>query len=133
MLSLKLILKGASSLSLFAGLGMLAMGLGLVEVDPQMGDVANVYAEPLKLPLKPLLVAGGITKVLSGLALWDLVPFMSKDLAVLGLATPAALAVYGHRVVEGPAAALPPIIYLIILGSYYFLSSSEKEGDKKEN
>ena len=113
-----------------AGLGMIAMGLGAVELDAGLAAVASVYADPLGLPLKPFLVAGGLTKVSSVLSLWGFLP-LPKDLACLGLAVPASLAVYGHYVVEGAPAAVPPAVYLCILAAYYALSSSSKSDTKK--
>lgn len=131
MLSLQLVLKGVVTMPVLAGLGMLAMGLGAIEVDPKMAAVASVYADPLGLPLLPFIAAGGFTKVTAALALWGLVPALSKDLACLGLAVPAALAVYGHWVAEGPEAAVPPAIYLCLLGAYYFMSSSSTTTNDK--
>ena len=119
-MSLKTVLKVVASGPALAGLGMLAMASGLVDVDPKLSSVASVYTDPLNLPLKPFLIFVGATKVLSVLKLWDLPSLMpSVKLAVIGLACPAAAAVYGHYKVEGPSAAVPPIVYLGVLGAFW--------------
>lgn len=130
---LQVVLQGCSSAVVVAGLMMVATGLGLVEGDPKMLEVANVFAEPLNLPLLPFLAVGGLVKTVSALAVWDLVPGVTKKMAVLGLATPATMAIYGHWVAHGPDAALPPTIYLGILGSWYYVSSKHEKDDAKKN
>jgi hypothetical protein len=111
---------------ILAGFGMTAMGLGLIPVDPKLGAVARVYTDALKIPLRPFLVFLGVTKTLSVLKLWNVAPVpISPTLAFLGLAAPAASAVYGHAKVEGASAAIPPTVYLCLLGSLFYLDRGD--------
>ncbi|KAL3914062.1 MAG: hypothetical protein SGILL_006252 [Bacillariaceae sp.] len=121
---LQRILKVAASGPILAAAGMLAMASGVVDVDPTLGAIANLYAVPLGLPLKPFLAFVGTAKLLGVLKLWGIGPMPSLKVAVLGLACPASAAVYGHYVVEGPAAAIAPVVYLGILGVWYSMETS---------
>lgn len=117
---------------------MTAMALGLVPVDPQMVAVAEVFSGPLSLPLKPFLLFVGLTKIWSVLRLWDKAPgtkSISKNVAWVGLAAPAASAVYGHYQTEGIEGTVPPTIFLCILAACHYLETKkdkEEEAKKKE-
>eukprot|EP00543_Licmophora_paradoxa_P007818 CAMPEP_0202443890 /NCGR_PEP_ID=MMETSP1360-20130828/3064_1 /ASSEMBLY_ACC=CAM_ASM_000848 /TAXON_ID=515479 /ORGANISM="Licmophora paradoxa, Strain CCMP2313" /LENGTH=131 /DNA_ID=CAMNT_0049059721 /DNA_START=43 /DNA_END=438 /DNA_ORIENTATION=- len=122
------VLRGLASGSVLAGTGMLAMGLGVIDIDPTMGSVANVFLEPVGLPLNPFLAVLGSCKILGVLSLWNVGP-MPKSLGMIGLAMSALCGAAGHYVVEGGAAAIPPIVYLGILGLLVFFES--KKADQK--
>lgn len=124
------VLKVVASGPILAAAGMLAMASGVVDVDPALQAVAEVYSKPLGLPLKPFLAFVGTTKLLSVLKLWGVGPMPSLKLAVVGLACPASAALYGHYKVEGPAAAVPPAIYLVVLGTFFHLESSGNKAKK---
>ena len=78
------ILKTLSSMVIAAGSGMLVMGLGIVDVDPKLGAVARVYTDPLRLPLQPVLIVVGLTKILSALRLWDVIRLFPRPWAFVG-------------------------------------------------
>ena len=65
------IIKSAASATALSGAGMAVMGLGMIDIDPKLGNVALVFTQPLNIPLKPFLVFVGATKILSVLRLWN--------------------------------------------------------------
>ena len=109
-----------------AGAGMVAMSLGVVPVDETMASIAHVWIGSV-VPLKPFLFFVGTTKLLSVAKLWGYGPMPSKMLAFIGLGTPAFCAFVGHYKVEGPAASIPPVVYLGLLGALYHLESKPIE------
>ena len=108
-------------MALLAGFGITAMGLGLIPVDTKIGPIAKVYTDPLNLPLRPFLFVVGVTKILSALKLWNIGPVPTYKLAFIGLAAPAASALYGHAKIEGAAGAISPAIYLALLGTLFYM------------
>mmetsp|Transcript_50280 Transcript_50280/g.121772 ORF Transcript_50280/g.121772 Transcript_50280/m.121772 type:complete len:145 (+) Transcript_50280:96-530(+) len=129
------ITKIASSGVILPGIGMTLMGLGVIDTDPKLAGVATVFTSPLNLPLEPFLVLVGSVKVWAVLRLWfDKVPPSSKlgkNLAWIGLASPAAAAVYGHHQTEGIGSTIAPTIYLCVLATcHYFETKKETEGQE---
>lgn len=107
---------------------MTLMGLGVIDIDPKLQGVATVFTNPLGLPLQPFLVFVGLTKIWSVLRLWDKVPPTSrlgKSLAYVGLASPAAAAVYGHHQTDGIEGTIGPTIYLCILATCHYFESKK--------
>lgn len=121
---LRLVRTLAASFSVMPAAGMTAMGLGLIDIDPKLANVALVYTEPLSLPLQPFLVFVGVTKILSVLRLWGVFKGIPKTLAWIGLASPAAAATYGHAKAEGSmVGSIPPILYLCNLAFCHYLET----------
>jgi hypothetical protein len=115
------VVRSFLSMSVLTGLGFLAMGAGMIEIPAELAPVAKFWVGGL--PLQPVLVVLGLTKILSVLKLWGFGPF-STWLAYFGLGAAAACAAVAHAAVEGPAAAAPPVIYLALMAIHYHLESS---------
>ena len=117
------ILRGLVSMPILAGTGFVAMSLGLLPLDPQLEAIAKLFIGD-SFPLMSFLGILGAAKIAAALSFWGYGP-LPHDVAVLGMSLPAFCAIYGHYVVDGPLQTLPPIIYLGLLVTYYFLSPSD--------
>ena len=126
---LRIAVKLSASATILPGILLKLMGLGIISLDQKMVDVAQVYAEPFELHVKHLFIFIGLTKIICTLRLWDVFKFIPKQFAWIGLATPAAAAVYGHWKAEDHyKGCLPPIFYLVNLA---FCHSLEKEAEEE--
>jgi len=127
---LRIAVKLSASATILPGILLKLMGLGIISLDKKMVDVAQVYAEPFELHVKHLFIFIGLTKIICTLRLWDIFKFIPKQFAWIGLATPAAAAVYGHWKAEDHyKGCFPPIFYLVNLAFCYSL---EKEARAEE-
>jgi hypothetical protein len=124
------VVRSFVSMSILPGMGFLAMGLGAIPVPAELAPIAGYWVDPTGLPLKPVLVLLGLTKILSVLKLWGYGP-MPKTLAYVGLGAAATCAAIAHAAVEGPAAAAPPVIYLALMAIHYHLESRSPTADEK--
>lgn len=103
------------------------MGIGVVPLDPHTVALANVFVEPLSVPLKPFLAFLGTCKVLAALSLWHIGP-MPRSVAMPGLLTTASCAVHAHVAVgDKPFGA---IAYIGMLGVLYVLEGKEMAAKK---
>ena len=129
------VLRVLCSMSAVAGAGLVAMGLGAVPVDDALAQVANVWIGKYDgmIPLKPFLVFVGLTKLSSVAKLWGYGVMPSKKLAYIGLGTPAFCAAIGHYKVEGPAASIPPVVYLGLLGALIHLEGINSTPTKRSD
>lgn len=65
-----------STMPCAAGLGMIAMGVGLTPVDPELWAVAEAVVGDWIVPhQQPFLFVLGSVKLLGGLGLWGIGPF----------------------------------------------------------
>lgn len=130
---LRIAVKLSASATILPGILLKLMGLGIISLDKKMVDVAQVYAEPFELHVKHLFIFIGLTKIICTLRLWDIFRFIPKQFAWIGLATPAAAAVYGHWKAEDHyKGCLPPIFYLVNLAFCYSLEKEAEEERKAE-
>lgn len=97
-------LKYFASAAALAGAGYVAMGFGLIDVDPDAQAVAHaVLFKYVDIPVKPFFVFLGGSKVLGVLGLWGYGPFSgSGALTYASLLLPAACATVGHYLVDDP-------------------------------
>ena len=132
---LRTIIKSAASATALSGAGMAVMGLGMIDIDPKLGNVALVFTHPLNIPLKPFLVFVAATKILSVLRLWNVtLESIPKTLAWIGLAAPATCAIYGHYKAEGSwIGSIPPTLYMCNLAFCYYLESKADNETKTKN
>jgi hypothetical protein len=111
------LLRGVVSLPIMAGAGMLAMGMKLVPVDPNLAAIAKVFIGDA-IPLLTFLRILGAAKVAAAVSFWGRGP-LPHDGAVLGMSISALCGAYGHYVVEGTLQALVPVIYMMLLATYF--------------
>jgi hypothetical protein len=131
-MSLTVVIRSVSSLVSLPGLGMIAMGLGVVDVDPEMWAVATAVLGPALVPAKPFLLVLGSSKVMGVLGLWGL-GFFSKMLSYAACAIPALCAVYGHAQLGEMDKAGAAGFYIAILSTLYYLeSAATTKSSKKE-
>jgi hypothetical protein len=130
-MSLIVVIRSLSSLLSLPGLGMIAMGLGVVKVDPEMWAVATAVLGPALVPAKPFLLFLGGSKVMGVLGLWGIGLF-SKTLSYAACAIPALCALYGHAQLGEMDKAGAAGFYIVILSTLYYLESGTKKMSKKE-
>ena len=107
---------------------MLAMGLGITDVDPDLEGVAAAVLG--SVPPKAFFIFLGGSKVLGVLGLWGKGIF-SKPLSFIALGTPALCAVYGHTKVDD-GKAIFAASYLVILCALGFMEQQADNDDNKK-
>mmetsp|Transcript_41570 Transcript_41570/g.68169 ORF Transcript_41570/g.68169 Transcript_41570/m.68169 type:complete len:133 (-) Transcript_41570:424-822(-) len=130
-IALKTAVKAICSMPMLAGVGAVAISLGVIPVDEVMASIARVWIGDA-IPLKPFLFFLGTSKILSVAKLWGYGPMPSRMLAYVGLGTPAFCAFVGHYKVEGPVESIPPVLYLGLLGAFYHLESKDANEEKSD-
>jgi len=124
------IVKGFLSISILTGTGILAMGLGFIDIDAKLEGYARIYLDAFQIATKPFLISLGSTKVLSALKLWGIGP-MPTSLVPLGLGLPALCGSYAHfKMNEGPPTVFA-VTYCVALG-WYWNQQSKPLQTKKE-
>lgn len=117
------ILRTLSSFPMLTGVGLVAIGLGVVEMEPDLENVAAaVLGSPPHLFFYVFL---GSSKILGTLGLWGQGVF-SKPLSMVALGTPAACAVYGHSQLGETEKTILAVSYLVILSALGFLENQAK-------
>lgn len=129
-MSLTIVLRSISSVGLVTGTGAIAMGLGVIDVDPGMWAVATQVIGPNLIPAKPFLLFLGTSKVFGALGLWGYGLF-PKALAYAACAIPPICAIYGHAKLGETDKATGAGIYLVILSALYYMESNGKKTVKK--
>eukprot|EP00536_Pseudo-nitzschia_multiseries_P016567 jgi/Psemu1/313326/fgenesh1_kg.1149_\ len=117
------VVKSLMTLAAVPGSFVLSMGLGLVSVDETLVNMAAPFLTPFGIPFKPFAVVLGSSKILAALSLWDIGP-MPEWFGRIGLGFASACAVYGHHSVG--ESAVPPMLYLGLIGSLYVLENNGK-------
>eukprot|EP00545_Synedropsis_sp_CCMP1620_P014717 CAMPEP_0119026764 /NCGR_PEP_ID=MMETSP1176-20130426/36007_1 /TAXON_ID=265551 /ORGANISM="Synedropsis recta cf, Strain CCMP1620" /LENGTH=130 /DNA_ID=CAMNT_0006982545 /DNA_START=19 /DNA_END=411 /DNA_ORIENTATION=+ len=130
-MSLTIILRSLSSVVVLSGAGMIAMGLGVVDVDNGMLAVAAQVIGPNLVPVRPFLIFLGSSKVLGALGLWGY-GFFPQKMAFAACAIPPACAIYGHAKLGEMQQAGAAGVYLAMVSALYFLESRAKKSAKKE-
>eukprot|EP00521_Asterionellopsis_glacialis_P016851 CAMPEP_0195302494 /NCGR_PEP_ID=MMETSP0707-20130614/31188_1 /TAXON_ID=33640 /ORGANISM="Asterionellopsis glacialis, Strain CCMP134" /LENGTH=101 /DNA_ID=CAMNT_0040365767 /DNA_START=15 /DNA_END=316 /DNA_ORIENTATION=- len=80
-----------------AGTGCLLMGIGIVPADPDLVTLAELFIQPLHIPVKPFFVVLGVSKILAIGKLTFGVGPLPKSVALGGLAFAASCAAIGHH------------------------------------
>jgi hypothetical protein len=129
-MSLLLILRTLSSTAVVSGAGILTMGLGILPVDPGLWACAQQTIGN-RIPQKPFLIFLGVSKLLGGLALWNVGPFAKYTMLMYAaICLPPICAAYGHAMIKNGKAILP-VIYLAIVALYKYLDG--KDGSKTKS
>ena len=121
------IAKTLATVPIIPGALMILMGLGLAPLDEGMAAAASPFLTPLGFPTKPFMLILGPCKILGGLSLWGIGP-MPEMVGRIGLMFSAACGAYGHYKAGDPF--IPPLMYIGVLGSLYYLDKSVSKGKK---
>jgi hypothetical protein len=124
-------LRSLCSAIILPGVGMIAMGLGVIPVDQDLLSVATAVIGNDLVPLQPFFLVLGSTKVLGVLGLWDIGPFAGTVMAYAAVAIPAACALYGHSQLDD-GKAIGAGLYLCCLVAMYFTSGKSSTSKGKE-
>jgi hypothetical protein len=130
-MSLTVVLRSISSAIILSGSGLIAMALGIIDVDAGLWNVASAVIGPDTIGAKPFLMILGSAKVLGALGLWGVGP-MPKPLAFAACAIPPACAIYGHSKLGRQDRVIAAGFYLGIVSALYVLERSKKSNSKKE-
>jgi hypothetical protein len=130
-MSIEVVLRSLSSMVALSGVAVIAMGLGVIDVDEGMWQCATAVIGPDLVPAKPFLLVLGSSKVLGALGLWGYGLF-GKQLGYAACAIPPMCAVYGHSQLGEMNEAGAAGLYLIFVSSLYFVEKSKKSSGKKD-
>jgi hypothetical protein len=100
-----------------------------VPVDESMGQIADIFIEPLNIPLKPFFCVLGPCKILGALSLWNIGP-MPQWFGRIGLIIASLCGGYGHYTIGEPV--FGPVAYIGLMGSLYYLDPITMMKGKKE-
>lgn len=125
-MALLLTLRSLSSAIAISGSAILAMGTGLIDVDPGLWNCArHVIGD--SVPQRPFLIVLGTAKILGALSLWKIGPFAKiPALSLSAICIPPMCAVYGHIKAED-GKAVGALIYLALFGLYSVLDNKDNK------
>ena len=122
---LLLLLRIYSSLVILTGVAALLMGLGIMDVNPNLEVAAATVLG--RIPYRVFFVFLGLSKILGVLGLWGKGIF-SWQLSFVALGTPAMCGLYAHIVLEEGLQGIFAGSYLAALSLLYHLEKpSESE------
>lgn len=125
-MSLLLVLRSLSSAVAVSGSAILAMGTGLIDIDPELWKCAQ-HVIGNSVPQRPFLIVLGTAKILGALSLWNIGPFAKVPaLSLSAILVPPICAAYGHAVAED-GKAIGAIVYMALFGVYKFLESKDNK------
>mmetsp|Transcript_32098 Transcript_32098/g.47228 ORF Transcript_32098/g.47228 Transcript_32098/m.47228 type:complete len:128 (+) Transcript_32098:183-566(+) len=121
------VLKSALSTVGIAGVFTLGVGLGVLPLDENMVAVANVFIEPVGVPVKPFFIFLGSCQILGAASLWGIGP-MPNLMGRLGLMLAASCGAYGHA--KNGESFVPAASYVFFMGILFFLDEGQKKKKK---
>jgi hypothetical protein len=112
------------------GVGLIAMGSGVIPVDDDIWSLATTVIGQDLISPRPFLLVLGNAKILGVLGLWGIGPFSVGKLSYAAVGVPAACALYGHSQI-GDGKAIGAGMYLCFLAALFFMSNGKSSKGKK--